>query len=286
VKFAFIHEHRDDWPVELMCEVLAVSRSGFYAWRRRPMSDRAKRQQELTDKIRLVHAQSRRTYGSPRVTAELKDQGVCICENTVAKLMKQAQIQAKIKRRFLPRTTDSAHAHPIAANRLDRDFAARAPNQKWACDITYIPTAAGWLYLAVVLDLYSRKVVGWSMQEHLRSELVEEALAMAIASRRPGAGLLHHSDRGVQYACGDYQDLLQAHGLTCSMSRCGKCYDNAVVESFFGSLKTELVHHERFATAEQARSTLFEWIEVFYNRLRRHSSLEYLSPEAFEARLN
>ena len=250
------------------------------------MSKRQQRQEELTEKIRLAHEQSRRTYGSPRIAAELKDQGVPVCANTVAKLMKQAQIRAMIKRRFMPRTTDSTHEHPIAANRLDRDFTATAVNQKWACDITYIPTAAGWLYLAVVLDLYSRRVVGWSMRSDLKSELVHEALTMAIAARRPGAGLLHHSDRGVQYACGDYQALLAAYGITCSMSRCGNCYDNAVVESFFGSLKTELVHQQRWTTLSQARSCLFEWIEVFYNRQRRHSSLDYQSPEAFEARLN
>jgi len=286
MRFNFIQDHRRRWPVRLMCKLLEVSVGGFYRRLTRPPSPRQKRAAELTEKIRAVHQRSRQTYGSPRVTADLKEQGVVVCENTVAKLMKQAQIAAEIKRRFVPRTTDSTHDHPIAANRLQQDFAATAPNEKWACDITYIPTAQGWLYLAVVLDLFSRKVVGWSMQQHLRAELVAEALQSALSCRRPGQGLLHHSDRGVQYACDDYQRMLAAHGITCSMSRCGNCYDNAVVESFFGTLKRECVHQQRWQTAAQARSALFEWIEVFYNRQRRHSSLGYLSPESFEARIN
>jgi putative transposase len=284
VRFQFIQDHRPRWPVRLMCKLLEVSPSGFY--RKQPPRAQRRRQQELIGKIRAVHQRSRQTYGSPRVTVELKEQGIKVCENTVAKLMKQAQIAGKIKRRFVPRTTDSAHAHPIAANRLQQDFAAVAPNEKWACDITYIPTAGGWSYLAVVLDLFSRKVVGWSIQEHLRAELVAEALQAALTARRPGAGLLHHSDRGVQYACDDYQRVLAEHGITCSMSRRGNCYDNAVVESFFGTLKRELVHGQRWETAAEARSALFEWIEVFYNRQRRHSSLGYKSPETFEARIN
>lgn len=286
MRFAFIKEHRTVWPVEMICCVLCVSRSGYYAWKERPESNREQKTKELISKIQIVHEQSRRTYGSPRVTVELKEQGTSVCRNTVAKLMKEAEIRASIKRRFVPRTTDSGHEHPIPPNRLDRDFAAEAPNQKWVCDITYLPTDQGWLYLAVVLDLYSRKIVGWSMQEHMKAELVEEALAMAVASRRPEAGLLHHSDRGVQYACGNYQVLLKKHGINCSMSRKGNCYDNAVAESFFGKLKTELVYSQNWADPDQARSAVFSYIEVFYNRKRRHSSLNYLSPEAFEARLN
>lgn len=286
MRFAFIKEYKKTWPVAVTCQVLCVSRSGFYAWTRREESDRMKRNKELTSKIQIVHEQSRRTYGSPRVTVDLQEQGVSVCRNTVARLMKEAEIRAQSRRRFVPRTTDSAHEHPIPPNRLDRDFAAQAPNEKWACDITYLPTDQGWLYLAVVLDLYSRKVVGWSMQEHMKAELVQEALTMAVSARRPQAGLLHHSDRGVQYACGDYQILLQKHGISCSMSRKGNCYDNAVVESFFGKLKTELVYGQRWSNANQARSAVFSYIEVFYNRQRRHSSLDYLSPEAFEARLN
>jgi transposase InsO family protein len=241
---------------------------------------------KLAEQIREAHERGRRTYGSPRVTAELRDRGVRVCENTVAKLMREAGLRAKAKRRFVPRTTDAAHANPVAPNRLDRAFAAAAPNRKWTCDITYVPTGQGWLYLAVVMDLFSRKIVGWAMRDHLRSELAGEALEMAVQARRPAAGLLHHSDRGVQYACGDYRDLLREHGIECSMSRRGNCHDNAVTESFFGTLKTELVNDACYATHEEARASLFEWIEVFYNRRRRHSSLGYVSPEAFEAQIN
>jgi transposase InsO family protein len=286
VRFAFIHERREEFDVQRMCQVLEVSRSGYYAWVERPPSERQERSMKLTEQIRAAHEQSRGSYGSPRVTVDLREAGVAVCENTVAKLMRQAGIQAKVKRRYVPRTTDSAHDHPIAPNRLDQDFAAEAPDRKWTCDITYVPTDQGWLYLAVVMDCFSRKIVGWSMRDHLRSELVSEALQMAIRARRPGAGLLHHSDRGVQYACGDYRKLLAEHGIECSMSRRGNCYDNAIMESFFGTVKTELVHHEHYLTHQQARQSLFEWIECWYNRRRRHSSLDYLSPEAFEAKLN
>src|SRR5439155_2358066 len=203
---------------------------------------------KLTEQIRAAHEQSRRSYGSPRVTAELRGAGMAVCENTVAKLMRQAGIRAKAKRRYVPRTTDSNHSYPIAPNRLDRHFTAAGPDRKWTCDITYVATDQGWLYLAVVMDLFSRKIVGWSMRDHLRGELVSEALEMALLRRRcPAAGLLHHSDRGVQYACGDYRKLLEKHGIECSMSRRGNCYDNAVMESFFGTLKTELVHQNHYA---------------------------------------
>ena len=191
-----------------------------------------------------------------------------------------------IKRPFVPRTTDANHPHPVARNLLDRNFAAAAPNTKWTCDITYLWTGQGWLYLAIVMDLHSRRIIGWSMKDHLKSDLAQEALTMAIRQRRPQSSLLHHSDRGVQYACGDYQNLLKEQGITASMSRTGNCYDNAVTESFFGTLKTEHVHHQQFQSRDQARSSVFEWIEVFYNRQRRHSSLGYLSPEAFEAQIN
>jgi putative transposase len=281
-----MREHRGHYPVRLMCEVLDVSPAGYYAWGKRPASKRSERQMKLNEQIREAHEDSRRTYGSPRVTAELKDRGVSVCENTVAKLMKREGLKAKTKRRFVPRTTDANHSNPIAPNRLERDFTAAAPDRKWTGDITYVATDEGWLYLAVVMDLYSRRIVGWAMRDHLKSELVSEALEMALQMRRPCAGLLHHSDRGVQYACSDYQLLLKENGITGSMSRSGNCYDNAVSESFFGTLKTELVHNEHYATHEQARRSIFEYIEVFYNRQRRHSSLGYLSPEAFEAKLN
>ena len=202
--------------------------------------------------------------------------------------MREDGVCVKPRRRFVPRTTDGDHPHPIAPNRLDRDFAATVPNQKWACDLTYVWTDEGWLYLSDVIDLFSRKVVGWSMREDLKAHGVAEALEMALARRKPdgGAGLLHHSDRGVQYACALYRGLLSEHDIACSMSRPGNCYDNAVAESFFGTLKTELVNRVRYRTREEARSSIFQWIECWYNRRRRHSSLGYLSPEAFEAQLN
>jgi transposase InsO family protein len=290
VIFAWVRERVADascaWPLSVMCRVLGMSRSGYYAWRGRKPGPMAERRTTWAGQIRDAHAASRFTYGSPRVTAELRARDVKISENTVARLMRAQGLAARAKRRFVPRTTDSGHDGPIAPNRLERDFAAEAPNTRWTGDITYVATGEGWLYLAVVLDLYSRRVVGWSMRPHLRAELACEALEMALQSRRPGPGLLHHSDRGVQYASEAYRRRLSEVKIEPSMSRAGDCYDNAVTESFFGTLKTELVNHERYATHEEARRSLFEWIEVFYNRQRRHSSLGYLSPEAFEAKLN
>jgi putative transposase len=287
VKFRFIHELlAEGCPAGLACDVLEVSRAGYYAWRGRPDSARAKRREELTAKIKAVHEQNRRVYGSPRVCAALRASGERVCENTVAKVMRERRILAKSKKKFVPRTTDSTHDHPVADNVLDRQFGAQMPDQKWAVDITYVPTAEGWLYLAGVIDLCSRKIVGWSMAGHMRTELVGDALRMALARRRPGEGLLHHSDRGVQYASEDYQHLLQSHGIECSMSGKGDCWDNAVMESFWGTLKTELVNHERYETRGQARASIFEYIEVFYNRHRLHSSLGYRSPEQFERSLN
>jgi putative transposase len=273
--------------VTLMCRILRVTRSGYYAWRGRPAaSARSRRRAAIVEQIRRAHQGSRRTYGSPRITVELKASGIDVCENTVAKYMREHGVHVRLQRRFVPRTTDSDHPHPIAPNVLDRDFAATAPNQKWACDLTYVFTEEGWLYLAVVIDLFSRRVVGWSMSDHLRASGVAEALEMAVARRKPGAGLVHHSDRGVQYACELYRSLLSEHGIQCSMSRPGNCYDNAVAESFFGTFKTELANRARYRTREGARSSIFEWIECWYNRRRRHSSLGYVSPEAFEARIN
>jgi putative transposase len=291
VKFAFIRKAlADTYPLDACCHVLEVSRSGYYAWRRgRPASARARRRAELAAKVKAIHEANRRVYGSPRVCAALAASGERVCENTVAKVMRQQQIRAKTARKYVPpRTTDSAHEHPVAANVLNRRFddAAALPDQAWAADITYVPTDEGWLYLAGVIDLCSRKVVGWSMAEHMRTDLVADALNMAITRRQPGEGLLHHSDRGVQYASDDYQHLLATSGITCSMSRRGDCYDNAVMESFWGTLKTELVNHERYATRDEARASIFEYVEVFYNRHRLHSSLGYLSPEQFEAGLN
>jgi putative transposase len=286
VRFKFIHERREEFPVRLMCEMLEVSDSGYYAWKARPVCARAQRRDQLIEQIRQVHEESRGSYGSPRITVDLKEAGVKVCENTVARYMRQDGLFVTPRRRFVPQTTNSDHPHPIAANLLDQDFAAEAPDQKWVCDLTCVWTDEGWLYLSVVLDLFSRRVVGWSMSDHLRGDGVAEALEMALARRKPQAGLLHHSDRGVQYACGDYRALLANHGLTASMSRTGNCYDNAVAESFFGTFKCELVHRLRYRTRAEARSSIFEWIECWYNRRRRHSSLGYLSPEAFEAQLN
>ena len=286
MRFAWIERHRGQFEVEVMCDAMGVTKGGFYAWRARPGGRRRQRREQLVGRIRTAHADSRGTYGSPRVTVELKGSGVTVCENTVAKYMRQERIVAKTHRRFRVRTTDARHDNPVAPNVLDRRFAAPAPNAKWCCDVTYVPTGEGWLYLAAVLDLCSRKVVGWAMADHLRAGLCLDALSMAVGRRRPGPGLLHHSDRGVQYASGAYRAFLERHGMTASMSRTGNCYDNAVVESFFGTLKSELVYHEHYATREQARLSIFEYVEVFYNRRRRHSAIGYVSPDQFEAAFN
>ena len=291
MKFAWIHEHKDQWEIHRLCRVLEVARSGYYAWRARQDTpgSMALRRGQLLEQIRVEQELSRGVYGSPRIHAALLDRGIQVCVNTVAKLMKQAGIRASRSRRFRPMTTESRHAYPPAPNRLDRQFLAHRPDEKWLCDITYVPTEEGMLYLASVLDVCSRRIVGWSMSTDLRAQLCLDALAMAIQRRRPGAGLLHHSDRGVQYACDAYQALLVRHGIVCSMSRVGNCYDNAMMESYHGTLKSELVHLQPegcFASIEQARRMLFEYIEVFYNRQRRHSAIGYRSPEAFEAGLN
>ncbi len=280
--FRFIHEHRHRWPVRVLCQALQVTTAGYYAWRQRPTCRRRQRQQMLTAQIRVIHQQSRARYGSPRVHAELQARGHGCCRNTVARLMREAGIAVKIRRKFRA-TTDSSHDLPVAENRLDRQFHPSKPNQVWVSDITYIATHEGWLYLAVVEDLYSRMVVGWSMAERLTSRLVVEALAMALQRRVPGADLLAHSDRGSQYASDHYQRLLSLHGITCSMSRRANCWDNAPMESFFASLKKELVHRQDYQTREQATASIFEYIEVFYNRQRRHSSLGYRSPAEYES---
>ncbi len=286
MKYEFIHSDLSMYDVTLCCAVLEVSTSGYYQSLQRQPSARVRRRGELAVKIQAAHAANRGVYGSPRIYQVLKAQGEKVCENTVAKVMKQRQIRAKTKKKFVPRTTDSTHDQPVARNLLDRQFTAPLPNQKWVGDITYIPTDEGWLYLAGVMDLCSRKIVGWAMHDHMETALIQEALAMALLHRRPAAGLLHHSDRGVQYASEDYRHLLELHGMEVSMSAKGDCWDNACAESFWATLKTELVHHERYATREQAQRSIFEYIEVFYNRKRLHSSLGYMSPEAFEAGLN
>ena len=284
MKFGFIKHHRRRWRVGVMCRVLQVSRSGYYAWTKRKPSARQLREQKLLTKIRIVHQENRELYGSPRVHRALRIDGEHVSRNTVARIMRRAKIRAKSRRKFIPRTTDSRHQQPLADNLLDRDFTAAAPNQKWLADITYVPTGQGWLYHSAVLDCFSRKIVGWSMADHMETDLVAEALKMALEHRQPaGNKLLHHSDRGSQYASDDYQQILAGHGITVSMSGSGNCYDNAMMESFFATLKTELIHQQNYATREQAKQSIFEYIEVFYNRKRLHSSLGYLSPESFEA---
>jgi transposase InsO family protein len=232
--------------------------------------------------IRAAHAESDENYGSPRVHRELKAQGITCSENTVAKLMQQHQVRSRMRRRFRVHTTDSNHYYQVAENRLNRQFQPDRPNQAWVADITYIATEEGWTYLAAIMDLYSRRIVGWATADHLRCDLVLEALEMSLLQRTPAAGLVHHSDRGVQYACDDYQAVLTRHGICPSMSRTGNCYDNAPMESFFATLKTELVYHQHYQTRREAHQSLFEYIEVFYNRKRRHSSLDYQTPVEFE----
>jgi putative transposase len=283
MRFAFIHAHRNQFPLRRMCSVMKVSPSGYYAWRDRPLSERARANQKWVVEIRDIHAQSRKTYGSPRIHAELLARGFRVGKNRVARLMRAADIRARRKKKRKV-TTDSQHAYPIAPDLLQRDFQAESPNRKWLGDITFIPTAEGWLYLAAILDLFSRKIVGWAMDETLESRLVEQAFHMAVQNRTRIAGLLHHSDRGSQYAGGPYQSLLTAHQMQVSMSDTGDCYDNAPMESFFSTLKCEQVHFQDYLTRAEAKTDIFAYIEGFYNRTRRHSSLGYLSPEEFERR--
>ena len=265
-----------------LCDALQVGPAGYYAWRIRPLSARAQRRAALCGAIGAIHARVKARYGSPRVHAELVSRGQPCCVNTVAKVMREAGIAAKTQRKFR-HTTDSNHHRPIAPNVLGRQFDAAGPNEAWVADITFVPTREGWLYLAVIEDLFARRVVGWSMDARMTSRLVVDALAMAVQRRLPQAALIAHSDRGSQYASDHYQRLLGDHGITCSMSRRGDCWDNAPMESFFASLKKELVHHEDYATRQQAKASIFEYIEVFYNRERRHSTLGYQSPADYEA---
>jgi putative transposase len=281
MRFQFIENHRDELPVTRMCKALNVSPSGFYAWRSRPVSAREMANRELVMKIETVYYDSYETYGSPRVYHELKAQGVACSENRVARLMRLRGLQAKQVRRYKA-TTKRNKKHPVAPNLLKRDFAAERPDHKWLTDITYIPTREGWLYLAAILDLYSRQIVGWAMSKRMTAALTIRALKMAIRRRRPGAGLIHHSDQGSQYTDGTYQALLRDHGIQASMNGVGTWYDNAPMESFFGTLKSELVHHRGYHNHDEAKPDLFFYIEAFYNRRRRHSSLNYLSPEAYE----
>jgi putative transposase len=292
MRYAFIQQHARNLPVRAMCRVLQVRPSGYYAWTNRRPSQRKAKRLQLIELIRSVHSRSRGAYGSPRVHQALRKQGVECCEKHVAKLMRENQIRSRRARRFRVMTTDSRHGHRVAANLLDRQFQREKLNSAWVTDITYISTDEGWLYLASVMDLCSRRIIGWATAQHLRAELATEALSMAIRRRCPPAGaeglpsgLLHHSDRGIQYACEEYQVLLARHGITCSMSRGGNCYDNATMESFFKTFKVELIYQEHYPTREEANASIYPYIELFYNRQRLHSALGYCSPVEYEARL-
>ena len=283
MRYAFIRAHAREWPVRRQCRVLEVSASGYYGWLGRGLSARTRANARLGERIREVYWASRQRYGSPRIWQELRARGERCGRHRVARIMRALGLQAKGAKKFKV-TTDSAHGYAVAPNRLGRRFTAPAPNRRWASDITYVWTREGWLYLAVVLDLYSRAVVGWSVKSRMTRELVCEALTMALWRRRPVKGLVAHSDRGTQYASDAYQRLLAAHGLQCSMSRKGNCYDNAPVESFFATLKKELLETDTPASRASVSHDLFEYIEVFYNRIRRHSTLGYESPMEYERR--
>lgn len=282
--FAVIRDHLvPQFRVRDCCRALGVSTSGYYRWLKQPVGKREAAERTLVGQIRAAHDASRGVYGSPRVHAALARDGVKRDRKTIARLMRLHRIRSRVKRPFRVKTTDSAHPHPAAPDVLRRHFTADGLDTVWLCDITYIPTAEGFIYLAGVLDLCSRRIVGWSMRSHLRVELVLDALAMAVKRRRPAPGLVHHSDRGVQYCCARYRRELERWGMTASMSRVGECHDNAPAESFWATLKNELMGGRAFTTRAQARAAIFEYIEVFYNRERIHSSLGYVSPEAFEA---
>lgn len=276
----------DEYPINRLCLVFAVSRSGYYTWSQATGSSRAARDRELRAKIAAVHQHSRQTYGSPRITAELRAQNETVGRHRVARLMREDGLRGRQKRRYRVRTTDSAHSYPIAPNRLATLPVPTKPNQVWVSDLTYVPTDEGWLYVAGVLDRCSRRLVGWAMGSTLDTAVPLAALMMALRQRKPVRGLIHHSDRGVQYASADYRCALADHGLIASMSRKGNCYDNAAMEAFWSSLKNELVHRRHFTTRAEARTAIFDYIEAFYNRTRRHSSLGYQSPLDYESTLN
>lgn len=283
-RYQFIDQHRDRYPLAPLTQTLEVSRSGFYEWRERPVSERARHREDLAQRVQEVFAEHDGIYGSRKIARELVEREVQVCRNTVAELMREMSLQSKTqRRRSFTVTTDSNHLEPIAPNVLDRDFTAAGPNEKWVADITYVPTQEGWVYLAGVMDLFSRRVVGWAVSDSLETSLVLEALDRAIETRRPRPGALtHHSDRGCQYASGDHRERLAQLGITCSMSRRGDCWDNACMERFMNSYKNEWVNHRQYANLEEMHHSTFEYIEIFYNRKRRHQTLGYLSPAAFE----
>ncbi|WP_156895572.1 IS3 family transposase [Massilia putida] len=280
LKFGFIAKHRGVWPVNLMCEALGVSRGGFYAWLTRPLSRRSKQDEKLGVQVRQSFLRSDRTYGARRVWRDVLEQGLPCGLHRIERLMRDQALRARPRRRGLPKDRGARSA--VAENLLDRQFQAEAPNQKWVADFTYIWTAEGWLYVAAVLDLYSRRIVGWSMQDSMTSQLVVDALMMGVWRRGKPSALLHHSDQGSQYTSEHFQQLLNEQGITCSMSRAGEVWDNSAMESFFSSLKTERTARKVYRTRTQARSDVFDYIERFYNPTRRHSTLGYVSPVQFE----
>lgn len=284
MKFDFIRTEKARHAVRTLCRVLEVSRSGFYAWCSRAASKRAVEDRRLMAQIEAVFAEHRARYGSPRITRELRAKGVRVGRHRVRRLMRLGALRTRRRRRWV-RTTDSRHAHPVAPNLLARQFTVEAPNRVWAADITYLPTRQGWLYLAVVVDLFSRAVVGWSMSRRIDQRLTLDALESALLRRKPRRGLIAHSDQGTQYAAFDYQKRLGSFGAVCSMSRKGNCWDNAVVESFFGTLKNELLDSAAFENVRIAQSEVFAYIEGYYNRRRRHSTLDYVSPLEYERRI-
>jgi transposase InsO family protein len=281
MKFQFISDHRGTFKVGRMCKLLKVSRSGFHAWLNRPESRRSLENRSLEAKIRTLHADSHGIYGAPKIHQDLIDGGVQCGKNRVARIMREAGLHSRTKKKFKA-TTNSKHNLPVAPNLLNQDFTVNAPDSAWVGDITYIPTDEGWLYLAVLLDLFNREIVGWSASPRMTRQLAIDALQMALSRRRTDKGLLHHTDRGSQYASNDYQKVLKDHGFICSMSRKGNCYDNAVAESFFGRLKSEWVNHQRYLSRSEAIQSLFYYIEIFYNRKRRHSSIDYVTPQEYE----
>jgi putative transposase len=285
MKYQFIAAHRREYPVSTMCRVLEVAVSGFYAWLKRAPSRRSQQNTGLGEQIARIYQANRQVYGSPRIHAVLRTEGHPCGKKRVARLMRELGLSAK-PRKHRTRTTDSQHEQEVSPNLLNREFTATAPNTKWVADITAIWTSEGWLYLSVVLDIFSRMVVGWAMDAHRDEALVEQAARMALTRRQPEPGLLHHSDRGSQYTAADYRELLEQSGIVMSMSGKGDCYDNALMESFFGTLKSECVDRQSFASRAQARLVIFEYLEAFYNRQRLHSSLGYVSPVTYELQAN
>ena len=281
MKYRFISANREIFKVGRMCNVLHVSRSSYYAWLKRPESTRKKGNRKLADRIKVIHGQFRKVYGAPRIHRELKGQGVSCSPNRVARIMKKEGIKAIVPRKFKA-TTDSKHNLPVAPNLLNQDFDIKEPNKVWLADITYIATAEGWLYLSSVMDLGSRRIKGWAMSNRINKELTLDALKMAICNHPETAGIIHHSDRGSQYASHEYQKQLKGHGLICSMSGKGNCWDNAPMESFFHTLKTEWVYGLKYNTRQEAKTSLFDYIEIFYNRQRRHSGIQYMTPCQYE----